>query len=72
MKLSYLEIKFIIKSYKRFNGDLRSVKSSFQIKTGNDISYRNILKVISNVNDLMRISIKNHDKNINYGEKLAV
>lgn len=72
MKLSYLEIKFIIKSYKRFNYDLRSVKSSFQIKTGNDISYRDILKVISNVNNLMRISIENHNKNINYGEKLAV
>lgn len=60
--MSSNQIIFIINTYERFKGNLVSVRSSFQIKYGKDISYKTILKVISNTNNAVMKSYRKLNK----------
>lgn len=60
--MSSNQIIFIINTYERFKGNLVSVRSSFQIKYGKDISYETILKIISNTNNAVMKSYRKLNK----------
>ena len=58
MRLNYEEVQLIVKSYDKFEGNLLSVKSDFYNKTGRNIEYEHIIKVIYKVNSIMKRNVQ--------------
>ena len=58
MRLNYEEVQLIVKSYDKFEGNLLSVKSDFYNKTGRNIEYEHIIKVICKVNSIMKRNVQ--------------
>lgn len=58
MRLNYEEVKLIVKSYDKFKGDLSLVKSDFYNKTGKNIEYKHVIKVMCKVNSIMKKNIE--------------
>ena len=58
MRLNYEEVQLIVKSYDKFEGNLLSVKSDFYNKTGRNIEYEHIIKVICKANSIMKRNVQ--------------
>ena len=58
MTFNYDEVRYIVRFYDNFRGDLLLVKNNFYSETKKDITYEQIIKIIYKANSIMKKNIQ--------------